>query len=108
MGVAIGVAMNARFGSLATWVCLLLFVGWVAPWAPAGDYEADLKRVLAVLNQKAGEIGMLNGERRKYEDAIKRYGDERERLLTQMIGLLAYYNPSGIQSTWQDLCGKGK
>jgi hypothetical protein len=100
--------MNRPSRSLVSIVLSLVVLCSLALAARASDYEQDVKDCLALLAKKAGEVGMLNGERRKYEDALKKYGDERERMLTQMIGLLSYYNSSGIQDTWRDLCGKGK
>lgn len=74
----------------------------------AGDYEEDIKNAVAQLTRIAGEVGLTRDERDKYVDAIKRYGDERERMLNEMLSLLAHYDPSDIQDGWANLCDKGK
>jgi hypothetical protein len=100
--------MMRRPGMLMRGILVVQAVGCLTAATFAGDFEEDVKGAVVTLTQKAGEIGMLETERRRYEEALNRYGDERDRLLNSMVGLISHYDTSGIQGAWKDLSGKGK
>lgn len=67
----------------------------------------DIGGVRSKVKETAGTIGMTKSDLQKADDLLQRYGDERAKLLDEMIALLAKSDTSSIKDEWQSRSDKG-
>ena len=101
--------MSVRYLPRAIAVAIFIAGLTTAPIpAFAGGQDEDIKISVKILNDKAGETGMTEADRKKYEEALTKYGEERSKMMEEMIASLARFDNSGIRSIWETDAKKGK
>jgi len=68
----------------------------------------DIGDACIIVNKTAGEIGMTEDDRRKSNDLLAAYGNERDRLLQEMLSLLGNPDTSSLRDNWRSRCERGK
>lgn len=67
----------------------------------------DIQGAITAISKTAGEIGMTRNELQSAKDLFQRYGDERERIMNEMVSLLEKSDSYNISSDWKSRCEKG-
>ena len=68
----------------------------------------DIRQVVLVIAETAGDIGMYQDDLVKARDLCQKYGDERDRLFEEMLSLLHQSDTSSLRDNWKTRCDKGK
>jgi len=68
----------------------------------------DIRQVVMVITETAGDIGMYQDDLVKARDLCQKYGDERDRLFDEMLSLLRQSDTSSLRDNWKSRCDKGK
>jgi hypothetical protein len=89
-------------------VAACVMSGMAAGVARAGDYDADIWDALKIVNEKAGQTGMLEEGRKKYNDLMTKYADERAKLMEEMLAALGKQDLSDLRDVWAKKNEKGK
>jgi hypothetical protein len=76
--------------------------------ARASDFDADIWDALKVVNEKAGQTGMMEDDRKKYNELLTKYGEDRARLMQEMLALLSKQELSGLRDEWSKRNESGK
>jgi hypothetical protein len=98
--------MQFLFRPLMMGATVAVAIGAAAAWA--GDYDKDIWDALKIINEKAGETGMLDADRRKINDLFQAYGNERAKLMEEMLNLLARRDSAEIRDAWIQKSNKGR
>jgi hypothetical protein len=68
----------------------------------------DIRQLVLVITETAGDIGMYKDDFEKAKDLCEKYGDERDRLLDEMVSMLRQQDTSNIRDNWAKRCETGK
>lgn len=74
----------------------------------AGDYDNDCKDAIRLLDKKAGDTGMAESDRQKFDDLLGKYSDERGKLMEQMVNVVSKTDITEQKDAWVELANKGR